>query len=82
MVAVVIMRLTMTVIWPLGVPKKSPMVFIKLESQFIASYSTTLCYIKRKYGEFKRGEAPLSFFFPLSLKGEGDKGGEVSNIVR
>ncbi len=25
----------------------------------------------------KRGYAPLIFFFPLSFKGEGDKGGEV-----
>jgi len=27
--------------------------------------------------EFKRGEAPLKSFFPLSFEGEGDKGGEV-----
>jgi len=26
---------------------------------------------------FKRGCAPLFLFFPLSLIGEGDKGGEV-----
>jgi len=29
-------------------------------------------------GELKRGEASLLIFFPLSLKGEGDKGGEVN----
>jgi len=27
----------------------------------------------------KRGYAPLLIFFPLSLKGEGDKGGEGDN---
>jgi hypothetical protein len=25
---------------------------------------------------YKRGSSPSSFFFPLSLEGEGDKGGE------
>jgi hypothetical protein len=30
-------------------------------------------------GAFKRGVAPLLIFFPLSLKGEGDKGGEGDN---
>jgi len=29
---------------------------------------------------FKRGEAPLSDIFPLSLIGEGDTGGEVEII--
>ncbi len=32
--------------------------------------------------ESKRGEAPLSYSFPLSFEGEGDKGGEVARLIR
>jgi len=31
---------------------------------------------------FKRGGSPSFFFFPLSLIGEGDTGGEVENRKR
>jgi hypothetical protein len=29
-------------------------------------------------GDFKRGESPSFYFFPLSFKGEGEAGGEVT----
>jgi len=34
--------------------------------------------MRNREGESKRGKAPLIYSFPLSLKGEGDKGGEVN----